>query len=88
MNKYVGSPCSLAKFTQPTSYVADDAHRPPLHGLLLSRAMSLGQTHRQTNRRTRHRFNTLAAYTVRVTKGAWVSFPPLFGLRNGKKLID
>jgi len=24
------------------SYVADDAHRPPLHGLLLPRAMRLG----------------------------------------------
>ena len=36
--------------------------------LLPLRAMPLGQTDGRTNRRTRHRFNTLTSYAVRVIK--------------------
>jgi len=47
------------------SCAADDAHLPSLHGFAAA-ARAAPAWHRRTDRRTRHRFNTLTAYAVRV----------------------
>ena len=52
-------------------HAADDAHRPPLHGFaaaahLAAAARAAPGTDGRTDRRTRHRFNTLAVCAVRV----------------------
>jgi len=50
------------KFTRPA---ADNAHRPPLHGLAAA-ARVIHATDGRADRQTRRRFNTLAAYAVHV----------------------